>query len=334
MKIETKYDIASSVNIGAEYDKGVKKLFKSKEIIVPIMEMVIPEFEGCSQEEILNCLDLASITSDEVVSDAPVSETDEYRIRGEDTELSGGSDKLIRFDSKFRIRNPKLSEENILVNLHIDLEGQKSYTPKNPTYPIIKRGLYYVARDLSSQLGVATGKTNYADLEKCYSIWICLEDIPVRLRNTMTEYRIRKEDVLGETDEPEEDYDLMSVIVIRMGEKSEERWIFDYLNQVFVGNIEEIETYSHIEWEDEFKEDVAMTMTGFSDILVRRGREEGRKEGREEGRIEGREIGQEETTVKFIWSLHEMKCTDDMISEAVKRPIDYVQDILKKDAPQ
>ena len=180
MKIETKYDIASSVNIGAEYDKGVKKLFKSKEIIVPIMEMVIPEFEGCSQEEILNCLDLASITSDEVVSDAPVSETDEYRIRGEDA------------------------------------------------------------------------------------------------------------------------------------------GIFDYLNQVFVGNIEEIETYSHIEWEDEFKEDVAMTMTGFSDILVRRGREEGR----------------EETTVKFIWSLHEMDFTDDMISEAVKRPIDYVQDILKKDTPQ
>lgn len=180
MKIEIKYDIASSVNIGAEYDKGVKKLFKSKEIIVPIMEMVIPEFEGCSQEEILNCLDLASITSDEVVSDAPVSETDEYRIRGEDA------------------------------------------------------------------------------------------------------------------------------------------GIFDYLNQICVGNIEEIETYSHIEWEDEFKEDVAMTMTGFSDILVRRGREEGR----------------EETTVKFIWSLHEMDFTDDMISEAVKRPVDYVQDILKKDAPQ
>ena len=134
----------------------------------------------------------------------------------------------------------------------------------------------------------------------------------------------------------------MNVIVIRMGEKSEERGIFDYLNQVFVGNIEEIETYSHIEWEEDFKEDVAMTMTGFSDVLVRRGREEGReegrvegrKEGREEGRIEGREIGQEETTVKFIWSLHEMKCTDEMISEAVKRPVDYVQDILKKDAPQ
>ena len=140
MKIETKYDIASSVNIGAEYDKGVKKLFKSKEIIVPIMEMVIPEFEGCSQEEILNCLDLASITSDEVVSDAPVSETDEYRIRGEDTELSGGSDKLIRFDSKFRIRNPKLSEENVLVNLHIDLE-EKLYAEESNLSHYKKRTL-------------------------------------------------------------------------------------------------------------------------------------------------------------------------------------------------
>ena len=29
-----------------------------------------------------------------------------------------------------------------------------------------------------------------------------------------------------------------------------------------------------------------------------------------------------------------MDFTDDMFSEAVKRPVDYVQDILKKDAPQ
>lgn len=29
-----------------------------------------------------------------------------------------------------------------------------------------------------------------------------------------------------------------------------------------------------------------------------------------------------------------MDFTDDMISEAVKKPVDYVQDVLKKDAPQ
>ena len=180
MKIETKYDIASSVNIGAEYDKGVKKLFKSKEIIVPIMEMVIPEFEGCSQEEILNCLDLASITSDEVVSDAPVSETDEYRIRGEDA------------------------------------------------------------------------------------------------------------------------------------------GIFDYLNQVFVGNIEEIETYSHIEWEEEFKEDVAMTMTRFSDVLVRRGREEGRKEG------------QKESIVQLVTRKYQLGDSPEKIARDLLMSEEEVEEILGK----
>ena len=57
-----------------------------------------------------------------------------------------------------------------------------------------------------------------------------------------------------------------------------------------------------------------MTMTGFSDVLVRKVKEE--------------------ETVKFIWSLHEMECTDEMISKAVKKPVDYVQDVLKKDVPQ
>ena len=65
---------------------------------------------------------------------------------------------------------------------------------------------------------------------------------------------------------------------------------------------------------EEYKEGVAMPIEGFSDVLVRRVREE--------------------ETVKFIWSLHEMECTDEMISEAVKKPVDYVQDVLKKDAPQ
>lgn len=313
MKIETKYDIVSAQNIGAKYDNGVKRLFKSKEIIVPIMEMIIPEFEGCSQQEILNCLDVTSITSEEVVSDAMVTEEEEYQILGDATELSGIKDKLIRYDSKFRIRNPKLSIKNMRVNLHIDLEGQKSYRPKNPSYPIIKRALYYVARDLSSQLGTVVGKTDYSKLEKCYSIWICIEDVPGILQNTMTEYTIKKEDILGETNEPDRDYDLMSVIIIRMGKDTKEQGIFDYLNGLFEGNINKVESYSHIEWEEDFREEVTMSMTGFSDVLVRK--------------------TEEKKTMEFIWNMHQLNFTDDIISKVVKQPIEYVQDVLKQDPP-
>ena len=57
-------------------------------------------------------------------------------------------------------------------------------------------------------------------------------------------------------------------------------------------NHAEVVKVSIFEYDKELEEkDVAMTMTGFSDILVRRGREEGRKEGREEGRIEGERSG-------------------------------------------
>ena len=49
----------------------------------------------------------------------------------------------MRFDILFKIINPKLSTEKIRVNLHIDMEAQKSYRPSNPSYPILKRAVYY-----------------------------------------------------------------------------------------------------------------------------------------------------------------------------------------------
>ena len=69
---------------------------------------------------------------------------------------------------------------------------------------------------------------------------------------------------------------------------------------------------------EEFKEDVAMPIEGFGDALIRKSIEEGRK------------IGKREITIEVIWNLHEMGVTDEKISKAVDQPIDYVQEVLKK----
>ena len=61
----------------------------------------------------------------------------------------------------------------MLVNLHVDIEPQKTY---RPGYPVEKRGIYYLARQLSAQLSLVTDNTDYDGLEKCYSIWICRDD--------------------------------------------------------------------------------------------------------------------------------------------------------------
>ena len=145
MRDETKMDVYTSGVTGAEYDAGMKQLMSNKEILVPILQMTVPEFKTCSQEEILECLDISSITKDDFVSDIPDIEKD-LRLTKEDSELSSLVEKLVRFDIRFKIINPKLSTEKIRVNLHIDMEAQKSYRPSNPSYPILKRAVYYVAR--------------------------------------------------------------------------------------------------------------------------------------------------------------------------------------------
>ena len=277
MRDETKLDVYTSGITGAEYDAGMKHLMSNKEIIIPILQMTVPEFKTCSQEEILQCLDISSITKDDFISDIPKIEKN-LRLTREDSELSSLTEKLVRFDIRFRIKNPRLSTDEIRVNLHIDMEAQKSYRPSNPSYPVLKRAVYYAARDLSSQLSSITETTDYSKLEKCYSIWICAEDIPKKLQNTLTEYSLSKKDIIGGTDEPEEDYDLLTVIVIRQGEKTEEKGIFDYLNGIFTCDINRIGKYSHIKWSESFQREVSK-VTGFGDMIYERGMRAGEQKG-------------------------------------------------------
>ena len=57
MRTETKVDVLSAADAGSLYDASIKKLFSCKEIIVPLLQFVVPEFKDCSQEEVLACLD-------------------------------------------------------------------------------------------------------------------------------------------------------------------------------------------------------------------------------------------------------------------------------------
>ena len=314
MKDVTKEDIYVSSITGA-YDAAMKKLLSNKEILVPLLQMTIPEYEGCTQEEILSCLDIDSITGEDFVSDIP----DDLRLHKEESELSSMTEKLIRFDIRFRARNPKLSTEKMKVSLHIDLEAQKSYRPQNPSYPVIKRAIYYVARDLSSQLGSVTGTTDYSRLEKCYSIWICTEDVPKALQNTMTEYALRKNDILGKTAEPEKDYDLMTVILIRQGETQDmQEGIFDYLGSLMRGDIKRAEKYTKIQWSETMKGDVK-TMTGFGEAIYQRGIRCGEEIGLRHGELIGKS--------KLIQKALQNGKTKEQIAEFLEIPLEEVRDI-------
>lgn len=182
--------------------------------------------------------------------------------------MSSPTEKRIFFDIHFTAKNPLLSTKNVLVMLHIDFEIQNNYVPSNPKYPITKRAIYYAARELSAQLGIATNETNYDKLEKVYSIWICNENIPDKLKNSITRYHIEKEDIMGTCDESDVYHNLMEVIIVRRGKEALENTLFEYLQGVFTTNFDTINKYVDVDNNNEVKE-VLETMTGLGESLER-----------------------------------------------------------------
>ena len=206
------------------------------------------------------------------------------------------------------------------------MEAQKSYRPSNPSYPILKRAVYYVARDLSSQLSMITQTTDYSKLEKCYSIWICAENVPKKLQNTLTEYSFSKKDIIGIADEPEEDYDLLTVVIIRQGKETEESGIFDYLKGLFTSDINRIQKYSHIKWSEPFKKE-AGKMTGFGDMIYERGIRTGEQSGIQKGIQKGIQQGRHEGMI--LGALMSGK-TPEEVSKMLNLPLEEIKKVQEQ----
>ena len=282
MRQETQKDVLAAGQKGSEYDAACKRLFQNKEILAPILKRAVREYEDSTTEEIIHYIDGNSI-KDVPLEDIPVE------IKGLPTEFSSVSEKLIMYDVHFEAVNPKLSSKKITLFLHIDLEVQNDYHPSNPSYPVIKRGIYYGAREISRQLGTLTDTTDYSKIQKVYSIWICNQNIPKKLRNTITEYSITKKDILGKTDEPEKDYDLMTVVIIRRSDSEKantENALLDYLDAVFEADLSHIDDYVDVRQNPKAMEEVGR-MSGLGDSIYEKGVAQGIAQGVSEGIAQG-----------------------------------------------
>lgn len=277
MKDETQ--LVLSIMTGQEkYDDACKRIWKLREIQAPVLQCVIKEYQNQSISEVIGYINATTISDSVPVDDLPAF------LEGSETEMSSITEKRVFYDIHFTAKNPKLSSENILVMLHIDFEVQNDYVPSNPKYPMTKRAVYYAARELSSQLNVITHNTNYAYLEKVYSIWICNEKVPDGLKNSITRYHIKKEDIMGECNENEAYHDLMEVIIIRRGGAAEEDTIFEYLEGVFTSNIKTVNKYVNVERNHEVKE-ALRTMCGLGESLENKAMEKGIQKGIQQGRF-------------------------------------------------
>lgn len=273
-KLKGNDEILSSLQLTADMqglDDQSKALLRHREVLANILKGVVREYENYTKEEIMEFIEADSITSREVSAGRTNSV-----IAGGHTEFQTLNEKTSNFDICFRTKNPILSGD-VLVNLHVDVEPQKEY---RPGYPIEKRGIYYLARSISSQLSVVTESTDYSDIEKCYSIWICRDNIPRREQYSISFYEMANTSNIGTVSPQKENYDLLSLVIIRLGSESceSDNELLDFLNILFYPHRKDFMTritkFIDFKDNDELRQEVS-GMSGLGQSILESGLEKG-----------------------------------------------------------
>ncbi|MDE6425104.1 MAG: PD-(D/E)XK nuclease family transposase [Ruminococcus sp.] len=263
-----------------KYDALAKSLLAHKEVIANILKYVVKEFEDCSIEKIISCLNgNPEIASEQVDDDYPP------KMDSAGSETVSESDGTRTYDIKFKVRLLDSSDEAELI---INIEAQHK---SNTGYILEKRGIYYLSRLISSQYNVEFTKSDFNKLKKVYSIWICTNS-PKKTANTITRYNFKPEYMVGEIPDCPERYDLMSLVMINLGE-SDENYdglikMLDTLLNKYIDDRDKALTILENEYSIPFKSinKEVDSMCNLSQGIYDKGKAEGAIEGKIQGKIE------------------------------------------------
>ena len=147
---------------------------------------------------------------------------------------------------------------------------------------------------ISAQHGPIFTNSEYGKIRKVYSIWVCTHPIK-EFQNTLIRYSIRPEQLIGNAVEKSENYDLMSVVTICLGEPGTENYTgFVKFMDVLLSSSRAATEKKKI-LEEEFG--VAMNEELEREVLVMCNLSQGVKA---EGREEGINIGEMRMLVKQV----------------------------------
>ena len=279
----------------SDYDKTAKKLLANKQILAQIMKGCVDEYSECSVDEIAE----KYIDGTPEVGTVGVHVDDTNRpkktsdvIAGSNNEDSTLTEGTINYDVRFDAIAPASegsAEQKDVIRLIINVEAQTAF---NPGYPLTKRAIYYCSRMISAQHGPIFTNSEYGKIRKVYSIWVCTHPTK-EFRNTLIRYSIRPEQLIGNAVEKSENYDLMSVVTICLGESGTENYtgIVKFMDVLLSSSRAATEKIL----EEEFG--VAMNEELEREVLVMCNLSQGVKA---EGREEGINIGEMRMLVKQV----------------------------------
>ena len=273
-----------------KYDAYVKEILSDKEILARILKYATEEFKDYTPGEIIPCIE------EPEVSEIPVEPgMSNMRIAGLSTENSAANEGTNNYDIRFIAVTPGKERLKILV----DAEAQNKY---HPGYDLVTRGIFYAARMLSAQLDVEFTADDYDKIKKCYSIWICME-VPKTYADTITTYEIKPRNIYGSFNGKPR-YDLMTVVMVRLGNIASENSLIRLLDTVLSSDLSAERKEQMLEQDFEIRPTIQRKgdmeeMCNLSSGLIEKGEkigfERGEKSGFDKGEKSGFERGMRTT---------------------------------------
>lgn len=304
----------------ARYDAACKVLLSEKIILAWIMKSCLQEFGNLDVNEIAE----KYIEGTPQVAEAAVSpdETNMNTIvKGAGTEDVTMTEGTITYDIRFFAVAPVSGE---LIRLIINVEAQNDFYPG---YPLIKRGIYYCSRMISSQYGTEFINSHYENIKKVYSIWICMNP-PKSRENTITQYSITEKSLVGGVKEKVENYDLMTAVMICLGDSDNKNYsgVLKLLNVLLGTDTNQYEKRQILQRDF----DIPMTQTlerqvtlmcNLSKGVEEKGMAKGMAKGLAKGMAKGLEQGMEKGVLSSIQNLMDtMKWSAEQAMTALKVP--------------
>ena len=172
----------------AQYDDSAKRLLGQKIILAHILVKTVDEFKGMNPKEVVSFIE-----GDPYISVVPIEpgltnksyEKEGQRIVGLNLENVEINEGLARFDIVFYVRmSDGLSQ--IIINLELQKDEPSEYK-------ILNRTVFYVCRLISSQKERDFKNTNYNDIKRVYSIWVCMN----MDENSMNHIYLTNDNVIG-----------------------------------------------------------------------------------------------------------------------------------------
>lgn len=265
--------------IKAQYDENAKKILAKKIFLAHILVQCVEDFQDMDPKEVEKLIEgKPSVSKTPVEPGFTNEETEEHTkvLRGMNNESRERYEGVAYFDIIFYVRT-KDGRSRVIVNI----EEQKA---EPSDYDVEMRGIFYVSREISSQLEREFKNQRYNDIKKSYSIWLIMNTS----ENQLARIHLTKDDIIGDS-RWKPMYDVFNLVIVRLKDELDSDMnhrLHRMIGALFLPNLSFADKNSiledefHIEMEPDRKELLANMCNlgqGIEDRALQRGMERGIK---------------------------------------------------------